>query len=401
MKQSAKLATFFSLYLAQAVPLSLFSTLLPVLMRQNSFSLSAIGLLQFIKLPWILKFFWAPVVDRRTSDLKAFKRWIIGSELVYALLILGVAFLDLKWNFTLIFGLMILSFVASATQDIATDALAALSFDKKGRCMGNSMQSMGSFSGTLIGAGLLMLIFKQVGWMPLFIGVAVFLLLAVWPLTRFRESDMITDKTKIRLTLKDVGRFFTRKGAVGQLVFLMLFQLGIIGVLAMYKPFLVDHGFQLREIGVMFGLVGPFFGVFSSFGGGFLLRRMNRYRARLFAAVLVLLVPLSFWMLTMGTPVHWHFYAFVAYMWIAYGFASVLVNTVAMDFVREGREGTDFTLQTVLVHLSSMLMAVFSGKLAETAGYNGLALVETLLATVSLLFLIFWKKLYEHERFDC
>ena len=55
--------------------MSLFSTLLPVLMRQGNFSLSTIGLLQLIKLPWILKVFWAPFVDKRTSDLGSYKSW--------------------------------------------------------------------------------------------------------------------------------------------------------------------------------------------------------------------------------------------------------------------------------------------------------------------------------------
>ncbi len=52
------LATFFCLYIAQTIPMSFFSTVIPVMMRQENFSLSAIGLLQLIKLPWILKFLW-------------------------------------------------------------------------------------------------------------------------------------------------------------------------------------------------------------------------------------------------------------------------------------------------------------------------------------------------------
>lgn len=392
MKQVAKLSTFFSLYLAQAVPLSLFSTLLPVLMRQGSFSLSAIGLLQLIKLPWILKFFWAPLVDKRTHGLKDFKKWIIASELIYALLIFIIAFLDLDLNFYLVFVLMLLSFVASATQDIATDALAALSFNRKERGRGNSMQSMGSFAGTLIGSGLLMLLFREIGWTAIFIGVAFFLIMAVWPIARYKDSDLTFQKVKARLSIRDIGHFFSQKGGIRQLIFLLLFQVGLIGILAMYKPFLVDHGFGLKEIGLMFGIFGPLFGVCSSFMGGFLLRRLSRYKAKRLIAGLIILVPVFFWALTMITPGKPLLYGFVAYMWTAYGFTSVLINTAAMDFVRAGREGTDFTLQTVLVHFSSMLMAVSSGRLADCFGYSGLALVELGLAILSLTYLIFFDK---------
>jgi len=392
MKQAAKLSTFFSLYLAQAVPMSLFSTLLPVLMRQDSFSLSAIGLLQLIKLPWILKFFWAPLVDRKTSGLKAFKKWIIVSELVYALLIFTIAFLDLKVNFTLIFGLMLLSFIASATQDIATDALAALSFDSKERGRCNSMQSMGSFAGTLVGGGLMILLYKEIGWMVLFIGVAFFLIIAIWPIARYKDSDLTFRNVKDWFTLRDMGHFFSQEGGIRQLFFLLLFQVGMIGILAMYKPFLVDHGFGLKEIGLMFGVFGPLFGIISSFLGGFLLRRFSRYRAKLMIAGLILIVPLSFWILTILDPTRPMLYGFVAFMWTAYGFSSVLVNTVAMDFVRAGREGTDFTMQTVLVHLSSMFIAVFSGRMADSIGYSGLAFIEIGLAAISLIYIIFMGK---------
>jgi MFS family permease len=401
MKQASKLSTFFALYLAQAVPLSLFSTLLPVLMRQESFSLSTIGLLQLIKLPWILKFLWAPLVDKKTSSLKDFKKWIIGAELVYAALILSIALLNLKLNFSLIFVLILLSFVASATQDIATDALTALSFDKRNRGRGNSMQSMGSFAGTLVGGGLLMILFKQIGWTSLLAGVAAFLVLAAGPILSYNDSDLTFQKAKTPSSLKDLGSFFTQNGALRQVLFLLLVQMGIIGILAMYKPFLVDRGFKLPEIGLMFGVFGPIFGILSSFVCGYLLRRMKRFHVKLLVGILVLHVPILFLGLNETEPAKWALYGFVAFMWTSYGFASVLVNTVAMDFVRPGKEGTDFTLQTVLVHLSSMIVAVLSGKVADLFDYSGLAKLEFILALVALTTTSFWlKKSNDVEEFD-
>ena len=396
MKQASKLSAFFSLYLAQAVPLSLFSTLLPVLMRQNSFSLSTIGLLQLIKLPWILKFFWAPLVDKKTESLADFKRWIVSSEILYALLILIIAFLDLDLNFYLIFILMLLSFVASATQDIATDALAALSFDYRERSRANSMQSMGSFAGTLIGSGLLMLLYKQIGWPATFIGVAFFLVLALTPILRYKDCDLPVQKDKVRLTPKDISRFFSQKGGIRQTIFLMLFQTGLIGILAMYKPFLVDHGLGIKDIGLIFGVFGPFLGVLSSFSAGFLIRRLNRQTAKRLIAALMIPIPLLFLGMTLINPTIPMLYGFVGILWAVYGLASVLTNTAAMDFVRSGREGTDFTLQTVLVHFSSMLIATLSGGLADQFGYNGLAFAMLCLTILSLTYLILFDKKQDH-----
>ena len=103
------LATFFCLYIAQTIPMSFFSTVIPVMMRQEDFSLSAIGLLQLIKLPWILKFLWSPMVDRHAVTTGDYKRWIFSSELIYAGLIFAVAFLDFHTDFYTIVALIIIS----------------------------------------------------------------------------------------------------------------------------------------------------------------------------------------------------------------------------------------------------------------------------------------------------
>ena len=55
---------FFCLYIAQSIPSSFFATALQVMMREANYSLATIGLLQLVKLPWVVKFLWSPLVDR-------------------------------------------------------------------------------------------------------------------------------------------------------------------------------------------------------------------------------------------------------------------------------------------------------------------------------------------------
>ncbi|MCA1746620.1 MAG: MFS transporter, partial [Bacteroidales bacterium] len=93
-KNWTKFPTLFSLYIAQSVPMSFFSTVVPVIMRQENYSLESIGLLQLVKLPWIIKFFWAPLVDNSAKNSKDLKRWIVFSELFYAVVIISIAFLS-------------------------------------------------------------------------------------------------------------------------------------------------------------------------------------------------------------------------------------------------------------------------------------------------------------------
>ena len=384
-----KLVTFLCLYIAQSIPMSFFSTVIPVMMRQENFSLSAIGLLQLIKLPWIIKFFWSPLVDRNCMTVSHYKRWIFSSELIYAVLIFSVAFLDFKENFSTILILVIISFVASATQDIATDALAVLSFSRKDKSLINSIQSMGSFAGAMIGGGVLLLLFKQIGWNSLLPCLAIFVIVALVPLF-FNKDIAIKEKSQAQKAKKtDFYYFFTQKGIWKQIIFLFLYYSGLIGTLAMLKPYMVDLGYNIKEIGVMSGLAGTFIAFLSSFGGGFIIRRIGRYRARILFAVAILLATFYFLGLSYVTPTTLLLYIGIFLLWGSYGMATIIVYTTAMDCVREGREGTDFTIQTVITHLSSMCIAIASGKIADLTGYHGLFLFEVILATVSLIYIIF------------
>ncbi|MDR3338742.1 MAG: MFS transporter [Candidatus Symbiothrix sp.] len=384
--------TFFCLYIAQTIPMSFFSTVIPVIMRQENFSLTAIGALQLIKLPWILKFLWSPIIDRYNVTVNDYKRWIFSSELIYALLIFSVAFMNFHINFYAILALIIISFIASATQDIATDALAVLSFSKKDKSMVNSMQSMGSFGGTMIGSGLLLLLFKQIGWNSLLPFLALFVIIALLPLffnkglviSREREKGNVK-----RADMKDIGRFFTQRGIWKQVGFLLLYYSSMIGTLAMLRPYLVDLGYDIKEIGKMSGIFGTATGLVASFAAGFIIRKIGRFHSRILFAILISFTTFYFYLISTNPhPEVQLLYVGILLLWGSYGMATVAVYTIAMDCVREGREGTDFTIQTVITHFSGICIAMLSGKIADSTNYSGLFLFEFGLACLSLCYIL-------------
>jgi len=387
--QSGKMIAFFFLYIAQSIPMSFFSTAIPVVLRQENFSLASIGLLQLIKLPWILKFIWAPFIDARTRSEKDYFRWIISSELLYALLILAVSFLDITLHFPALFALVVLAFLASATQDIATDALAVLSFSKKEKSMAGSIQSMGGFAGTWIGSGLLLILFAKWGWTTLLYALSAFVLVALLPLI-FRKSPLIVEPAPPKkIQWNDLFRFFARKGTVKLLLFLALSYSGLIGTLAMLKPMMVDLGYNMSKIGLMVGIIGTLAGCSGSFIGGFVMKRIARKTARIGGALYLMIAAFYIWIMSLSGFTTSTLYLGIVLIWSSYGAASVILYTTAMERVREGLEGTDFTLQTVIAHFSSMVVAIGSGKFADHFGYSGLFLVEFCLALVAFLFVTF------------
>ena len=383
------LPMFFCLYIAQSIPSSFFATALQVMMREANYSLATIGLLQLVKLPWVLKFLWSPLVDRHCLTGRDFRRCIVVSEIVYAIFIILAGHLNVTDNLYLIIFMVMLSLVASATQDIATDALAILMHTGRDKSMVNSMQSMGSFGGALIGSGVLLLVLHQFGWHMVTPFLGVFVLLMLIPLLRRKDLNIAQKDVRQRARLTDFASFFVQRGIWRQIGFLLLYYASIIGILSMMRPWLVDLGYSMKEIGVMSGIIGTSSAFCASFGAGFIVRRIGIFTARILFACFILLTTLYFLGLVMlGTPTTAMLYGGIVLMWMSYGMATIVVYTSAMECVRPGREGTDFTVQTVLTHLSGIIMAGLSGAVADHFGYYGLFLAEVIIASISLVYII-------------
>ena len=383
------LPMFFCLYIAQSIPSSFFATALQVMMREANYSLATIGLLQLVKLPWVVKFLWSPLVDRHCLTGRDFRRCIVVSEIVYAIFIILAGHLNVTDNLYLIIFMVMLSLVASATQDIATDALAILMHRGRDKSMVNSMQSMGSFGGALIGSGVLLLVLHRFGWHAVTPFLGVFVLLMLIPLLRRKDLNIAQKDVRQRARLTDFASFFIQRGIWRQIGFLMLYYASMIGILSMMRPWLVDLGYDMKEIGVMSGIVGTSAAFCASFGAGLLLRRVGIRFTRILFACFILFTTIYFLGLSyLSQPSTLLLYLGIILMWSSYGMATIVVYTSAMECVRPGREGTDFTIQTVLTHLSGIIIATLSGSVAQHFGYHGLFLTESFIAALSLCYIL-------------
>ena len=383
-----KLLTLLSLYIAQSVPMSFFSTVIPVIMRQENYSLESIGLLQLIKLPWIVKFLWAPMVDKSGSTPGGYVRWIIYSECIYAMVILITGFFSLQADFTLIAALMVLAITFSATQDIATDAFAIRILEKHDRGPGNSMQSAGAFLGTLLGSGVLLLVYHKFGWQYLISGLAVFVLLALLPLLVFRKSiRTVHSEHSERIKFRDIWHFFRSDHIRERIFYLSFFYSGLVGSLTMVKPYMVDLGYTIKQIGLISGVAGTGAAALAAMAAGIMIRKFGGYRVQIMICLFIILSSAWFLVLSLTIPPLPYLFAGIIILWAAYGMATVAVYTTSMNYVRAGREGTDFTIQIVLTHLSSLIIAAASGKIAGMLTYSGLFATEIVLG-IATFFII-------------
>lgn len=379
------LSTFFCLYLARAIPSTFIMTALQVTMRQHHIGLATIGLLSLVRLPWSLKFAWAPLIDRHCVTVGDFKKLLISTELVFALAIIIVGCLDVTKNLPIIIALVLISTFCASVQNVTSDTLAVNAFSRGDHSAVTSTKSMGRYVGRILGGGFFIMFLHSYGWHVVVPLLGFFALLLVIPVTLNKHIVVREHKHRKRAGFQDLLNFFTRREVWPQVVFLVLFFAGFDGIMVMLKPWMVDMGYNMREIGLYNGVIGTSVAFVMALFAGWWVKRVGVRTARCLVATAALAVPVYFLALTFLTPSLPLVLTGIILLRAVEASAAVTLYASSMDFVREGREGTDFTVQVVIVHTSGALLAVVAGGVGQWLDYRGLCLIELALAVVTLV----------------
>ena len=122
-KNRRLIITLALLYLSQGIPIGLAIGAIPVLLRHDGATIKVLSFLPLVTLPWVLKFTWAPIVDNYwLKSLGRRHSWILPMQAIVILCMLilatiGITLASASWTVIL----LILTSLASSTQDIATD----------------------------------------------------------------------------------------------------------------------------------------------------------------------------------------------------------------------------------------------------------------------------------------
>ncbi|MDR0259789.1 MAG: MFS transporter, partial [Comamonas sp.] len=158
-------AVLVALYIAQGVPSYLMIMTVPAALRAAGMPLQQVGMLSILMLPLVLKFLWAPWVDRLRPLRWGHRRgWIVCTQLASVLSIGALAWVGPQASITTIVCIGMCLALSIATQDIATDGYATqqLRSDELGR--GNAIQAASVAGGVLLGGTLAMALVDQWGW---------------------------------------------------------------------------------------------------------------------------------------------------------------------------------------------------------------------------------------------
>lgn len=400
-----------TLYFTEGIPYVVAMTVSVIMYKRLGISNTDIALYtSWLYLPWVLKFVWSPFID----ILKTKRWWIITMQLLIGAGLAGVAFLlptPFYFNATLaVFSLMAFS---SATHDIAADGFYMYALDNSEQSFFVGIRSTFYRLAMIAGQGLLIILagtlekslFIPKAWSIVFYILSGFFLL-IFVYHRFVLPSPDSDSVRNEKTFREIFNeflatfisFFSKKGIILAIVFMLLYRFGEALLVKMASPFLLDArnvgglGLETQQVGFVYGTVGIIALTLGGIIGGIAASRQG----------------LKFWIWPMALAITLPHFAYIylaytlphSFLWInmavaieqfGYGFGFTAYMLYMIYFSQGEHKTAYYAICTAFMAAGMMFPGMIAGWLQELWGYQHFFLFIMLCSIPTLAIIPFLK----------
>ena len=389
----SRVATLFALYFVQGLPYGFQVGALPVYLRESGTSLIGIGLAGALSLPWVAKILWAPVVDRwYVRGLGRRRSWILPMQLALATACATAAFTEPETHLMALLGLVLCMNLIAATMDVAVDGLAVDLLAGRDLGLANIAQVVGFKLGMLAAGGVLLRATGVVGWQGMFFLMAGLVIagFAITLAVREPAAQAGAEPDTVGRIVTLLGRALATPGVPWLLIFIASYKLGESMADQMFRPFLVDAGFDREQIATWVNTYGMLGSLAGSTLGGLLAYRVGLLRGLAVTACLRV-VPLA-GMLWLALSAPGLTGSAIIAVTVAENFFGGALTTCMFAYMmsRVDRRigGTHFTLFATVEVLGKMVAVAGAGVVGHMFGYAPVFSLALVLATAFLALLV-------------
>ena len=377
-------------------------------------------------LPWVIKPLWSPFVDIIRT-----KRWWVMVMQVLMSVAFALTALTLPHPsaeiiasgttpvslFVITLILFWITAFASATHDIAADGFYMLALEPDQQSLFVGIRSTFYRLSSIFGQGVLVVIAglleSRLGDIPkawsitLLVSAVIFAGITLWhtffmprpSADSLRSSDHYGSSAGD--IMKEFGRtfvtFFSKKGVLIAMLFMLLYRLPEAFLVKMMNPFLLDPiakgglGLSTQSVGFIYGTVGVAALTVGGILGGIAAARWGLKKCMWPMALALTLPCLSFVFLSAFQPESlWITGTCVALDQFGYGFGFTAYMLYLIYFSDGEFKTAHYSLCTAFMALSMMLPGMIAGYIQEWVGYTwffGFVMV-CCLVTVAVTFLV-------------
>jgi PAT family beta-lactamase induction signal transducer AmpG len=365
-------------------------------LKESGISIGTIGL-------YTLKFLWSPLLDRYAPPLLDRRRgWILLTQLLLALSVLLMGQLPPASATQTVAALAFCIAFFSASQDIVIDAYRTEVLKPEERAAGSAMNILG-YRIAMLTSGSLALILADTAlpWSMVFVTMAVAFGLGILGTLIAEPPPAVghprTLDEAFKLPLID---YFSRRGAVEILIFIVLYKLGDSLAASLTTAFMLDIGFSKSDIGAVIKTLGLAATIGGSFLGSALMTRLGLRRSLvgfgLFqGAALVALVALA--------VVGRNYYVMVVAIGLDYlssGMGTAALVVFIMSLCKSGYTATQYALLTSLTAMARVYIGSGTGYLQSAFGWPLFFVICTFMSLPGLAMVVWRYHRWEVERSD-
>lgn len=386
-----RMSVMFLLAFSSGLPLALSTSTLQAWMASVSIDIKTIGLFTLVQIPYVLKFFWAPLMDRYA--LPGFDRrrsWIFFSQCLLIVVIILMAFSDPRDSIHLM-GILALSIAfLSASQDIAFDAYRADLLTEKERGMGAGI-SVTAYRIALIvsGAGVLIMA-DHIGWQAAFIIISLLFLFGMVGvfLGPTVGQDVKPPATLDEAVIQPFLEFLQRDSALLFLLLIVLYKLGDAFAGTLTTVFLISGlGFSVSDVGVINKFIGLVMTIMGALLGGMLMFQIGLFYALLWFGVLQAITNIGFMILAWYGSSYTGAVIVVGMENFAGGMGTAAFVALLMALCNHRYTATQFALLSALAAIGRVFVGPPSGHLVAWLGWTEFYFITFLAALPGLILL--------------
>ena len=387
---------------ASGMPLALSDSTLQAWLTVANLDVSTIGLFSLVGLPYIIKFLWAPIVDR--FDLKFLGRrrdWIFLSQIMLSLTLFFLGSRVIENDSLALVGLLafLVAFI-SATQDIAVDAYRAEVLRAEERGFGAALSVTGYRIAMLVsGAGALMLA-DIIGFNKTYMIMSLFMFIC--SLINFFSPDIgrpdFKEQSIQALVLEPFKSFFSKEAALALLGIIFLYKLGDAFAGRLTTTFLIRGlGFSLTDVGAVNKGLGLMASIVGGLYGGVLMYRLGLYRSLVLFAWLQALTNFGFYMLAILGASYVGLVAVIGLENLAGGMGTAAFVALLMSVCDRRYTATQFAILSAIASLGRVFAGPPSGFLVENLGWSTFFALTVVISLPVIYLLAQFRTVVEHH----
>lgn len=388
---SRRMLVAFVMGFSSGLPLLLTMGVLQAWMKEKGVDLTWIGMITLVQIPYTWKFVWAPILDRFTPPFLGRRRgWLLIAQLALIASIAGLGYSDPVKNVWMMITTAALVAFFSASQDIVIDAYRREDLPDEELGLGSSMYIYGYRLGMLLASGGGMIMADHMPFSRVYLIMAVCILPGVLTtlLTPEPEVGTNTPQTLKAAVVNPLVDYFSRRGALWILTFILLYKIGDTMASAITTPFYLEIGFSKTEIGTVVKLFGTGATMTGALLGGLVLLQLGIHRGLWIFGVLQALSTACFAILARVGYNIFLLSAVIAFENLSSGMGTAAFVAFMASITNKKFTATQYALLTSLMGLPRALASSLTGFMVKHIGWESFFILCALVAVPGMLLLL-------------